>query len=223
MALNGIFRCIIIGAPASGKGTISSRIVKKIHATHISSGDVLRRNIEQKTPLGIEAKQFIDHGQLVPDEKMIECINTEIEKCDAGSWMLDGFPRTLEQAKIFSKIQKVDAVLNLIVPFPIIIKRVEGRWMHLPSGRVYNIGFNEPKVPFTDDITGEKLVQRSDDKPETVMKRLEIYDKMTRPVIQYYREKGVLKDFAGETSDEIWPQVSQFLDELMHVRREAKV
>jgi nucleoside-triphosphate--adenylate kinase len=226
MVLKGIFRCIIIGAPASGKGTICSRIVKKFDVTHLSSGDVLRRNIEEKSQLGVEAKQFIDRGQLVPDDKMIECIESELAKVGNGSWMLDGFPRTLVQAEKFSEVRKVDAVLNLIVPFHIIMDRVQGRWVHLPSGRVYNIGFNAPKVPFHDDVTGEKLVQRVDDQPETVRKRLEIYDRMTKPVIAYYKEQGLLKDFAGNTSDEIWPNVAQFLENLTYgdgVRSEAKV
>ncbi|CAH2099745.1 unnamed protein product [Euphydryas editha] len=207
-----ILKALILGAPASGKGTISSRIVKKYNVEHVSSGDKLRDHIEKQTDLGKEVKRYLNEGKLVPDDVMIKFMITELKKVENKPWLLDGFPRTVAQADALWKIQPVDVVLNLVVPFDVIIDRVKNRWVHLPSGRVYNIGFNTPKVMGKDDVTGEDLIQRPDDKPEAVRKRLEIYENITRPVINYYKERGILKEFEGKTSDEIWPKVTVYLD-----------
>lgn len=211
-----LLKALILGAPASGKGTISSRIVKKYNIEHVSSGDKLRGHIEKQTELGKEVKKYLNEGKLVPDDVMIKFMITELNKVSNKPWLLDGFPRTLGQSNALWKVQPVDVVLNLVVPFEVIIDRVKNRWVHLPSGRVYNIGFNTPKVEGKDDVTGEPLVQRPDDKPEAVRKRLEIYDGITRPVIQFYKEKGILKEFEGRTSDEIWPKVTAYLDPILN-------
>lgn len=215
MATSKVIRAIILGAPASGKGTISARIVKNFAYEHISSGDLLRQNVSDGTPLGIVARKYIDSGQLVPDHLMIECLTDRIAKVGHKSMLLDGFPRTIAQAEHLWHRLKLDVVLNLVVPHEVIIERVQGRWVHLASGRVYNIGFNEPKVPFVDDVTGERLVQRADDKPETVQQRLEIYQSITKPVIKYYDDKGILTNFKGKSSDEIWPKVHEHLAQLI--------
>ncbi|XP_068628881.1 GTP:AMP phosphotransferase AK3, mitochondrial-like [Battus philenor] len=207
-----LLKALILGAPASGKGTISSRIVKRYNVEHISSGDKLRHHIEQKTPFGIEVKKYLNEGKLVPDDVIIKFMTSELKKISAQSWLLDGFPRTVTQANALWKQQPVDVVLNLVVPFEVIIDRVRNRWVHLPSGRVYNIGFNTPKIMGKDDITGEELIQRPDDKPEAVQKRLEIYNRETKPVIDFYKDKGILQTFKGSTSDEIWPKVTLYLD-----------
>lgn len=209
-----ILKALILGAPASGKGTISSRIVKKYNIQHVSSGDKLRDHIAKQTQLGKEVKSYINDGKLVPDEVMIKFMISELKKVDHKPWLLDGFPRTVSQAEALWKVQPVDVVLNLVVPFEVIIDRVKNRFVHLPSGRVYNIGFNTPKVAGKDDVTGEKLVQRPDDKPEAVQKRLEIYESITRPVIEFYKNKNILKEFEGHTSDEIWPKVVSYLDKI---------
>lgn len=209
---NKLLKALILGAPASGKGTISSRIVKKYNVAHVSSGDKLRDHIEKQTDLGKAVKSFLNEGKLVPDDVMIKFMVTELKKVEDQPWLLDGFPRTVGQADALWKVQPVDVVLNLVVPFEVIIDRVKNRWVHLPSGRVYNIGFNTPKVEGKDDITGEALVQRPDDKPEAVQKRLEIYESVTRPVIEFYKAKDILKEFHGRTSDEIWPKVTAYLD-----------
>ncbi|KAF6211868.1 hypothetical protein GE061_012384 [Apolygus lucorum] len=209
------FRAVILGAPGSGKGTISSRIVRKFEMKHISSGDLLRHNIQLKTPLGLSAQHFMNKGQLVPDEVMIGLILKEIDKCKSGSWLLDGFPRTKKQAEILFDKAPVDSALNLIVPFDVIVDRISKRWIHLPSGRVYNVDFNAPKVPGIDDVTGEKLVQRDDDTPTAVMKRLDVYSKTLGPVIEFYKVKGILEEFTGKTSDEIWPMVFKYLSSRM--------
>lgn len=207
-----LLKTLILGAPASGKGTISSRIVKKYNVAHVSSGDKLRDHIEKQTELGKEVKKYLNEGKLVPDDVMIKFMITELKKVESQPWLLDGFPRTVGQANALWKVQPVDVVVNLVVPFEVIIDRVKDRWVHLASGRVYNIGFNTPKVEGKDDVTGEDLVQRPDDKPEAVRKRLEIYDSITRPVIEFYKQKGILKEFEGRTSDEIWPKVTAYLD-----------
>ncbi|XP_039765783.1 GTP:AMP phosphotransferase AK3, mitochondrial [Pararge aegeria] len=207
-----LLKALILGAPASGKGTISSRIVKKYNVEHVSSGDKLRDHIEKQTALGKEVKSYLNEGKLVPDGVMIKFMIAELKKVDNRPWLLDGFPRTVAQANALWKEQPVDVVLNLVVPFDVIIDRVKSRWVHLPSGRVYNIGFNTPKSEGKDDVTGEDLIQRPDDKPEAVQKRLEIYEQITRPVINFYREKGILKEFEGRTSDEIWPKATAYLD-----------
>lgn len=209
-----ILKALILGAPASGKGTISSRIVKKYNVEHVSSGDKLRDHIEKQTDLGKEVKRYLNEGKLVPDDVIIKFMITELKKVENKPWLLDGFPRTVAQADALWKVQPVDVVLNLVVPFDVIIDRVKNRWVHLPSGRVYNIGFNTPKVLGKDDVTGEDLIQRPDDKPEAVKKRLEIYESVTRPVINFYKEKGILKEFEGKTSDEIWPKVTDYLDSI---------
>ncbi|CAH1173987.1 unnamed protein product [Phaedon cochleariae] len=206
-----VFKSLILGAPASGKGTISSRIIQNFNLQHISSGDKLRQNIQKKTEVGNEAERYIKDGKLVPDDIMIKFISSEIKKVPNQMWLLDGFPRTVSQAEALWKVEKLDLAINLVVPFQVIINRVKDRWIHLPSGRVYNVGFNAPKVPGKDDVTGEPLVQREDDKPEVVLKRLELYKQMTKPVIEFYKDKNILKDFHGETSDEIWPKVLESL------------
>uniref|UniRef100_A0A1B6DIL6 GTP:AMP phosphotransferase, mitochondrial n=1 Tax=Clastoptera arizonana TaxID=38151 RepID=A0A1B6DIL6_9HEMI len=204
-------RALILGAPGSGKGTISARIVRKFDMKHISSGDILRNNILNKTPLGVAAKKFVDIGQLVPDDIMIDVISNELNKNSNENWLLDGFPRTRLQAEELYKRAPVDVVINLVVPFEIIIERIKHRWIHLPSGRVYNLQFNAPKTPGIDDKTGEKLVQRKDDRPEAVQRRLEIYSKTVDPILELYKKKDILEEFHGKTSDEIWPQVYKFL------------
>nr|XP_022900767.1 GTP:AMP phosphotransferase AK3, mitochondrial [Onthophagus taurus] len=206
MALK-MFKAVILGAPASGKGTISSRIVKNFNLAHISSGDLLRLNIKNGTAIGLEAQKYIKQGKLVPDNLMIKFIINEINKTKDKPWLLDGFPRTLSQAKDLWDKQQLDIVINLNVPFDVIVERVKGRWIHLPSGRVYNIDFNAPKIPGKDDVTGEDLIQREDDKPEVVLERLKQYENLTSPVTDFYKKKGVLKEFEGRTSDEIWPKV----------------
>ncbi|XP_046428548.1 GTP:AMP phosphotransferase AK3, mitochondrial isoform X1 [Neodiprion virginianus] len=210
-AIGAAFRAVILGAPASGKGTVSSRIVKSFNVTHVSSGDILRRHIMQKTELGLEVSKYLSKGDLVPDETMIVLIGKEVESLDKKNWLLDGFPRTVAQAERLQQLYPVNIVINLVVPHDVILKRVEGRWVHLPSGRVYNIGFNEPKVSGKDDVTGEPLVQRPDDKREVVERRLNDYAKNTEPVIEYYRKTGILSDFHGSTTDEMWPSIKDYV------------
>uniref|UniRef100_A0A3Q3XAP8 GTP:AMP phosphotransferase AK3, mitochondrial n=1 Tax=Mola mola TaxID=94237 RepID=A0A3Q3XAP8_MOLML len=209
--MGAIFRAVIMGAPGSGKGTVSARITKSFGLTHLSSGDILRANINAKTELGLLMKSCIDQGQLVPDDVISRLILTDLRALEQSSWLLDGFPRTVSQAEALEDAYSVDTVINLNVPFETIKERLTSRWTHLPSGRVYNTDFNPPKVPGFDDETGEPLVQRDDDTPDTVTRRLKSYETQTEPVLEYYRCKGVLHTFSGTETNKIWPHVEAFL------------
>ncbi|XP_044302772.1 GTP:AMP phosphotransferase AK3, mitochondrial isoform X1 [Varanus komodoensis] len=206
-----LLRAVIMGPPGSGKGTISLRIVKHFALKHLSSGDLLRENMNKKTEVGILAKSYIDQGQLIPDDIMTQLMLTELKSLEQNHVLLDGFPRTVPQAEALDKVCPIDTVIDLDVPFETIQQRLTARWIHPASGRVYNLEFNPPKVAGHDDDTGEPLVQREDDKPETVMKRLKSYEAQTKPVLEYYRCKGVLHSFSGTETNKIWPHVHRFL------------
>ncbi|XP_049781457.1 GTP:AMP phosphotransferase AK3, mitochondrial [Schistocerca cancellata] len=206
-----IFRAVIMGAPASGKGTISSRIVKYFEVKHLSSGDMLRTHILNNTALGVRVQGFINEGRLVPDDVMMNLVNEELKKLPNDNWLLDGFPRTRNQAELLLKNHPITCVLNLIVPFEVIVNRVKGRWIHPSSGRVYNTEYSPPKIAGIDDVTGEPLVQRADDNPETVKKRLQIYASTIEPLLELYQKTGLLQNFHGKTSDEIWTQVFAYV------------
>ncbi|KAM4053627.1 GTP:AMP phosphotransferase AK3, mitochondrial isoform 1-T1 [Anomaloglossus baeobatrachus] len=206
-----LFRAVIMGPPGSGKGTISDRIVKHFALKHLSSGDLLRLNIQKKTEIGILAKSYIEQGQLVPDDVITRLIVQELNNFGDHNWLLDGFPRTVPQAQALDKAHQIVTVIDLNVPFQTIRDRLTARWIHAGSGRVYNTEFNPPKVSGIDDVTGEPLIQREDDKPETVTKRLNAYEALTRPVLEYYKNKGVLETFSGTETNKIWPHVHSFL------------
>lgn len=201
------FRAVMLGAPASGKGTMSSRIVEHFKVTHISSGDKLRLHMTSGTELGKAVASYVLSGKFVPDDVMISMINKEIEAVGDKNWLLDGFPRTLQQAEKLQKAHSVNLVLYLDVPVSVILNRVKNRWVHLPSGRVYNIGFNSPKVPGKDDVTGEPLSKRDDDKVEIVQKRLDRYSKENEPILEFYQKLGILESFQGDTTNVLWPRV----------------
>lgn len=203
-------RAVILGAPGSGKGTLSERILNNFIVKHVSSGDILRSNIANKTELGTKIGSYVSAGKLVPDDIMNDVIKAELKKTPEP-WLLDGYPRTRPQAEKLSEEVDINLVINLVVPFKVIVDRLKSRWIHLPSGRVYNIGFNDPKTPGLDDITNEKLTQREDDKPEVVQKRLDTYSATINPVIEFYEKKNVLHTFQGNTSNEIWSQLYPFL------------
>ncbi|KAJ2848901.1 Adenylate kinase 2 [Coemansia brasiliensis] len=202
----------------AGKGTQSSKIRQNFEITAISSGDILRRNIAEKTPAGQQAAAAVSKGLLVSDEIIVELIRTELDKISGNNWLLDGFPRNLAQAQALDRMletsgQPLNAVINLQVPESVILQRIVERYVHVPSGRVYNLSYNPPKVPGRDDLTGEPLEHRPDDNPEAFKRRLEQYHKLTEPLLDYYQQKGVLTSFAGDTSDIIFPQFYAFLDQ----------
>jgi adenylate kinase len=181
-------RIILLGAPGAGKGTQANHIKEKFGIPQISTGDMLRAAVKAGTQLGREAKKFMDAGGLVPDEVIIGLVKERIKDADCtNGFLFDGFPRTIPQAEAMKQAGvDIDYVVEIDVPDEEIIKRMSGRRAHLPSGRTYHIVFNPPKVEGKDDLTGEDLVQRDDDREETVMKRLEVYHSQTRPLVDYY-------------------------------------
>jgi adenylate kinase len=183
-------RLILLGGPGAGKGTQAAFITQKYRIPQISTGDMLRAAVKAGTPLGIAAKQVMDRGDLVSDDIIIGLVKERIRKPDAANgFLFDGFPRTIPQADAM-KNSGVDLehVVEIAVPDEAIIERMSGRRCHQPSGRTYHVKFNPPKVPGKDDVTGEPLVQRDDDKEETVRKRLEVYHHQTEPLVHYYEK-----------------------------------
>lgn len=181
-------RLILLGAPGAGKGTQAAFICEKFGIPQISTGDMLRAAVKAGTPLGLQAKAVMDAGQLVSDELIINLVKDRIAQPDcAKGFLFDGFPRTIPQADAMKAAGvKLDYVLEIDVPFEAIIDRMSGRRSHPASGRTYHVKFNPPKVEGIDDVTGEPLVQREDDKEETVKKRLQVYSDQTRPLVEYY-------------------------------------
>jgi adenylate kinase len=183
-------RLILLGAPGAGKGTQANFIKEKFGIPQISTGDMLRAAVKAGSPLGVEAKRYMDAGELVPDALIINLVKERLQDCDCeNGYLFDGFPRTLPQAEAMKQAGvAIDYVLEIDVPFDEIITRMSGRRMHPASGRTYHVKFNPPKQDMTDDVTGEPLVQRDDDKEETVRKRLDVYVAQTKPLIQYYSD-----------------------------------
>ena len=181
-------RLILLGAPGAGKGTQAAFICEKFGIPQISTGDMLRAAVKAGTPLGLQAKAVMDAGQLVSDELIINLVKDRIAQPDcAKGFLFDGSPRTIPQADAMKAAGvKLDYVLEIDVPFEAIIDRMSGRRSHPASGRTYHVKFNPPKVEGIDDVTGEPLVQREDDKEETVKKRLQVYSDQTRPLVDYY-------------------------------------
>ena len=181
-------RFIFLGPPGAGKGTQASFITKKYAIPQISTGDMLRAAIKAGSELGLKAKKIMDAGQLVPDGVIIDLVKSRIEQPDcAGGFLFDGFPRTLAQAEAMKTAGlQIDYVVEIDVPDEEIIQRMSGRRVHPASGRTYHVKFNPPKVADKDDLTGEPLILRQDDQPETVKERLRVYHAQTQPLIQYY-------------------------------------
>ncbi len=181
-------RLILLGAPGAGKGTQATFICQRFGIPQISTGDMLRAAVKAGTPLGVEAKKVMDSGGLVSDGIIIGLVKERIAQPDcAGGFLFDGFPRTIPQADAMKDAGvALDVVLEIDVPDAAIIERMSGRRAHLPSGRTYHVKFNPPKVDGQDDVTGEPLIQRDDDKEETVRKRLQVYQSQTRPLVDYY-------------------------------------
>ena len=181
-------RLILLGAPGAGKGTQAAFICQKFGIPQISTGDMLRAAVKAGTPLGLAAKKVMDSGALVSDDIIIGLVKERLAQPDcAKGFLFDGFPRTIPQAEAMKQAGvKLDHVLEIDVPFDAIVERMSGRRSHPGSGRTYHVKFNPPKVAGVDDVTGEALVQREDDREETVMKRLQVYAEQTRPLVDYY-------------------------------------
>ncbi|KAF2085587.1 P-loop containing nucleoside triphosphate hydrolase protein [Saccharata proteae CBS 121410] len=249
-------RIILVGAPGAGKGTQTERLIERFpQLSSISSGDLLRKNVRERTPLGIQAETKMKAGALLPDAMMVRLIINELNTrgwltpdtirpyslnysstplpddivapavddvlipslfrttkysysdSPNASFILDGFPRTAAQAKQIDDLIPINLVVNLRTPTSVILDRICNRWVHEPSGRVYNTTFHAPRTPGRDDVTGEPLTQRTDDSPDVWRKRLEQFEQTSKPLLEHYDGKGVLWEVEGNSSDEITPKL----------------
>ena len=200
---------ILIGPPGAGKGTQAKFIVDNFNIPQVSTGDMLRENVNNKTALGIDAKKNMDAGELVSDIIILDMMKDRIQKDDCKQgFVLDGFPRTTIQADGLTKLlddinMNIDHVLVLSVKDDVIVERMSGRRVHPTSGRVYHIKYNPPQKSGLDDVTNEELIIRDDDKENTVRKRLQIYKEQTKPIISYYNNYNIVHTINGESSIEI--------------------
>jgi adenylate kinase len=209
-------RLVLLGPPGAGKGTQAKRIAERYQIPHISTGDILRENLREQTELGLKAKTYMDKGELVPDELLIDLIKERLSQPDcAKGFMLDGYPRTLPQAEALKQILKdapLDVVLNIDVPDEELITRLSGRRM-CQCGASYHIKFNPPKQEGVCDVCGGMLYQRDDDREEAIRNRLQVYHKQTQPLIDYYTGASLLKTVDGTGSiDEIFDAITRILD-----------
>lgn len=210
---------ILIGPPGAGKGTQAEMLKKKYNIPCISTGQILRNHLQQNTALGQECKQYIDKGQLVPDNVIVEILKDRLSEKDChNGFLLDGFPRTLAQAQsLLSEGVEIQAILYINVVDEMIISRLSGRWMHAASGRTYHERFNPPNNPGHDDVTGEPLIQRSDDTQESIKNRLISFRKDTQPVIDYYKtHKNFLDVDGSETPEKVFATLTSFLETVLH-------
>lgn len=214
-------RLLLLGAPGSGKGTQTTKLLLQFPKINsLSSGDILRNQINSGTSIGLEASKYIKNGKLVPDTTMVRLITKQLHEMDwldkKAAWLLDGFPRTSNQAvaldnTLHTNNSNINMVVELDVDQKVILERIEARWVHVPSGRVYNLDYNPPRVPFKDDITGEPLSKREDDTAEVFQKRLDQYNKEIGPLKDFYNNKDVLYKVGGATSDVIFPKLSNLI------------
>lgn len=203
MRIGGSVKIIMLGAPGAGKGTQAKMIAEKYNLPHISTGDIFRANIKGGTELGMEAKKYMDAGQLVPDELTVKILLDRVadEDCKNG-YVLDGFPRTIPQALVLDKAltelnEKVDFAIDVDVPDESIVNRMGGRRACVTCGATYHVVHVPPKKEGICDKCGSELILRDDDKPETVKNRLDVYHAQTQPLIDYYTEKGILHTVDG--------------------------
>lgn len=221
MSLTLPLRLLLLGAPGLGKGTQTSKLVKQFPTIEtLSSGDILRKQISLETSVGVEASKHIKLGKLVPDKTMVNLITNHLLNNNwlnsQATWLLDGFPRTVSQALALDDIleqqsSNINCVVELDVDQSIILQRIEARWVHVPSGRVYNLDYNPPNVPFKDDVTGEPLSKRDDDNPEVFQKRLDQYNAELAPLKSFYSNKKVLHKVSGDSSDIIYPKLTSLI------------
>jgi len=203
-------RLILLGAPGAGKGTQAQFICEKFSIPQISTGDMLRAAVKAGTDLGIAAKKIMDAGGLVSDDIIIGLVKDRLTQPDCSKgYLFDGFPRTIPQAQAMKDAGvPIDYVLEIDVPFDAIIDRMSGRRVHPASGRTYHVKFNPPKVEGKDDVTGEALIQRDDDKEETVRKRLQVYNDQTRPLVEYYSNWAVQSSLSDKVKAPAYRKVN---------------
>ena len=211
-------KIIMLGAPGAGKGTQAAQIAKKYGIPHISTGDIFRANLKEGTPLGLKAKEYMDQGLLVPDDLTCDLVVDRITHEDAKcGYVLDGFPRTIPQAEALTRAlgergEQIDFALDIEVPDSYITERMSGRRACSKCGAGYHVSFHRPQEEGVCDLCGGGLVQRDDDKPETVEKRLAVYHEQTKPLIDYYAAAGVLKEIDGtQKIDKVFSDITEVL------------
>ena len=204
---------VLLGPPGAGKGTLAALLKTELNVPHISTGDIFRSNIKNGTELGKKVQGILASGGLVPDEVTIEMVRDRLSNPDtANGYILDGFPRTVAQADALKGMSDVDYVINFVLDRETILKRLSGRRVCKSTGRTYHILYNPPKVEGIDDETGEPLIQRDDDKEEAILNRLEVYEKSTAPLIDYYRAENLLVDLdASKSPEEIFEDLKKIV------------
>ena len=212
-------KILMLGAPGAGKGTQAKMLSERYGIPHISTGDIFRMNIKNNTELGQKAKGYMDAGQLVPDELVVDLVVDRIKAKDCmKGFILDGFPRTIPQAEALdyalnNQNEKIDYAINVDVPDENIIKRMSGRRACVGCGATYHLVYNPTKTEGVCDVCGEKLILRDDDKPETVQKRLDVYHEQTQPLIDYYNKKEVILTVDGtQDIDVVYDEITKVLD-----------
>ncbi len=211
-------KIVMLGAPGAGKGTQAGLIAEKYGIPHISTGDIFRSNLKQGTPLGLEAKGYMDQGMLVPDELTVRILLDRVGQADCGGgYVLDGFPRTIPQAQALEDAlarssEGIDFAIDVEVPDEAIVRRMSGRRACPVCGATYHVEHVPPREPGICDVCGNQLVLRDDDKPETVQKRLSVYHGQTAPLLEFYRSRGVLKTVDGTLPmEEVFASIVRFL------------
>ena len=211
-------KIIMLGAPGAGKGTQAKKIAEKYSIPHISTGDIFRANIKNNTELGQKAKTYMDKGELVPDELVVDLIMDRFKEADcANGYVLDGFPRTVAQAEALqefleSRDENLDTALCIEVPSSFILERMTGRRVCLSCGASYHIKFNPPAVDGVCDVCGDNVIQRKDDVEETVKERLDVYERQTQPLIDFYKEKNLLSTVDGTKAiNEVFESICEIL------------
>ncbi len=201
----GAKHIILLGAPGAGKGTQATVLSELQDIPHVSSGDLFRDNLKRETPLGLQAKSYMEKGELVPDDVTVAMVHDRLNQpdCDSKGVILDGFPRTVEQARALGKVlqqdgKKIDLVVYIQVPEDVLVQRLTGRWICRACQTVYHTLHNPPRTAAECDACGGELYQRSDDRPETVQNRLNVYFEQTLPLVDFYQEKGLLREMDGQ-------------------------
>jgi adenylate kinase len=202
---------VFLGPPGAGKGTMASRLAEEMGIPHISTGDMFRAAMNKGTELGKKAKAIMEAGDLVPDELTIAMVKERLSEPDAQKgYILDGFPRTIPQAEALDEFATIDKAIRFELDEDQLVRRLSGRRVHKPSGRTYHVEFNPPKEPGKDDVTGEPLIQRDDDKEEAIRNRLKVYKDQTAPLVSYYDKKGVLVSVdASPAPDDVYASLKK--------------
>ena len=206
-------RLVFLGPPGAGKGTMAGRVATLFAISHISTGEIFRSNIQSGTALGRQVAELIQKGKLVPDEMTIELVRLRLAEPDVSDgYILDGFPRTIAQAEALETIARPGTVVNFVVDDETTVRRLVGRRVHPGSGRTYHVAFDPPKVAGKDDVTGEDLVQRPDDREESIRERLSVYREQTAPLVAHYRGLGRLVNLDGSPApDEVFESLRGLL------------